>query len=90
MTINNLPEDDDLYRIKNEQESFPDTPLVDFRNDLVRRLNNTPDRYSLRDIANLLVYNSKKILNREYFDVDTVYEIIDELFIKYVKNKEED
>ena len=90
MTINNLPEDDDLYRIKNEQESFPDPPLVDFRNDLVRRLNNTPDRYSLRDIANLLVYNSKKILNREYFDVDTVYEIIDELFIKYVKNKEGD
>ena len=73
MTINNLPEDDDLYRIKNEQESFPDTSLVDFRNDLVKRLNNTPDRYS-----------------REYFDVDTVYEIIDELFIKYVKNKEGD
>jgi len=87
-----MPNDDDIIRIKSEQDEKIDnsTEITEFRNELVRTINSKATRYSLREIANLLVYNDKNTFDREFFDVNDIFEIIDELFIKYIKNKEGD
>lgn len=87
-----MPNDDDIIRIKSEQDEKIDnsTEITEFRNELVRTINSKATRYSLREIANLLIYNDKNTFDREFFDVNDIFEIIDELFIKYIKNKEGD
>ena len=87
-----MPNDDDIIRIKSEQDEKIDngTEITEFRNELVRTINSKATRYSLREIANLLVYNDKNIFDKEFFDINDIFEIIDELFIKYIKNKEGD
>lgn len=87
-----MPNDDDIIRIKSEQDEKIDNgiEITEFRNELVRTINSKATRYSLREIANLLVYNDKNTFDREFFDVNDIFEIIDELFIKYIKNKEGD
>ena len=59
--------------------------LTKFKNEIIQKLNKTYNRYTLKDINNL--FNNKSI-DIEFFVVDDVYEIIDELFLKYIKNKE--
>ena len=87
-----MPNDDDIIRIKSEQDEKIDngTEITEFRNELVRTINSKATRYSLIEIANLLVYNDKNIFDKEFFDINDIFEIIDELFIKYIKNKEGD
>ena len=87
-----MPNDDDIIRIKSEQDKKIDngTEITEFRNELVRTINSKATRYSLREIANLLVYNDKNTFDREFFDINDIFDIIDELFIKYIKNKEGD
>ena len=87
-----MPNDDDIIRIKSEQDEKIDngTEITEFRNELVRTINSKATRYSLREIANLLVYNDKNTFDREFFDINDIFDIIDELFIKYIKNKEGD
>ena len=59
--------------------------LTKFKNEIIQKLNKTYNRYTLKDINNLFNNKSTDI---EFFVVDDVYEIIDELFLKYIKNKE--
>ena len=78
----NIPNDEDIYRMKSEQESFINNNLTKFKNEIIQKLNNTYNRYTLEDINNLF---NNKTTDIEFFAVDDVYEIIDELFSKYYK-----
>lgn len=78
----NIPNDEDIYRMKSEKESFINNNLTKFKNEIIQKLNNTYNRYTLEDINNL--FNNKAI-DIEFFAVDDVYEIINELFSKYYK-----
>lgn len=84
--------DDDIIRLKSEQdkEKNNDEKITEFRNKLIKRINDNATRYTLRDIANLLIYNNKKTFDKEFFDVNEIFNIIDELLIEYTKNKEGD
>lgn len=78
----NIPNDEDIYRMKSEEESFINNNLIKFKNEIIQKLNNTYNRYTLKDINNLF---NNKTTDIEFFAVDNVYEIIDELFSKYYK-----
>jgi len=78
----NIPNDEDIYRMKSEQESFINNNLTKFKNEIIQKLNNTYNRYTLEDINNLF---NNKTTDIEFFAVDDVYEIINELFSKYYK-----
>ncbi len=69
--------------MEDNEKSFPDTDIVNFRNKIINDLNHTPDRYNISQISKY-----KGLHELEYFPIDTVYEIIDEAFIEYIKNKE--
>lgn len=78
----NIPNDEDIYRMKSEQESFINNNLTKFKNEIIQKLNNTYNRYTLEEINNLF---NNKTTDIEFFAVDDVYEIINELFSKYYK-----
>ena len=78
----NIPNDEDIYRMKSEQESFINNNLTKFKKEIIQKLNNTYNRYTLEDINNLF---NNKATDIEFFAVDDVYEIINELFSKYYK-----
>ena len=78
----NIPNDEDIYRMKFEKESFINNNLTKFKNEIIQKLNNTYNRYTLEDINNLF---NNKATDIEFFAVDDVYEIINELFSKYYK-----
>lgn len=78
----NIPNDEDIYRMKFEKESFINNNLTKFKNEIIQKLNNTYNRYTLKDINNLF---NNKATDIEFFAVDDVYEIINELFSKYYK-----
>ena len=78
----NIPNDEDIYRMKFEKESFINNNLTKFKNEIIQKLNNTYNRYTLKDINNLF---NNKTTDIEFFAVDDVYEIINELFSKYYK-----
>lgn len=78
----NIPNDEDIYRMKSEKESFINNNLTKFKNEIIQKLNNTYNRYTLEDINNLF---NNKATDIEFFAVDDVYEIINELFSKYYK-----
>jgi len=78
----NIPNDEDIYRMKFEKESFINNNLTKFKNEIIQKLNNTYNRYTLEDINNLF---NNKTTDIEFFAVDDVYEIINELFSKYYK-----
>lgn len=78
----NIPNDEDIYRMKSEKESFINNNLTKFKNEIIQKLNNTYNRYTLEDINNLF---NNKTTDIEFFAVDDVYEIINELFSKYYK-----
>jgi hypothetical protein len=56
--------------------------IINFKNNIIKELNETPDRYNAYQIM-----NSKGLSELEYFPVDMVYEIIDNIFDE-LKNKE--
>ncbi len=66
-------------------EEYNKYDLVELKNRIILEFNNTVDRYNSYKIT-----NSKGLLRLEYFPVDTVYEIIDEVFDEYIKNKEKE
>ena len=68
--------------MKFEKESFINNNLTKFKNEIIQKLNNTYNRYTLEDINNLF---NNKATDIEFFAVDDVYEIINELFSKYYK-----
>lgn len=78
----NIPNDEDIYRMKSEKESFINNNLTKFKNEIIQKLNNTYNRYTLEEINNLF---NNKTTDIEFFAVDDVYEIINELFSKYYK-----
>lgn len=80
----NIPNDEDIYRMKSEEESFINNNLTKFKNEIIQKLNNTYNRYTLKDINNLF---NNKATDIEFFAVDDVYEIINELFSKYYNKK---
>lgn len=74
---------DMLYDKIKMDESYPNIDIVNYRNDIIKDLNNTKDRYNAYQIM-----NTKGLSDLEYVPIDTVYEIIDKRFDEYIKNKE--